>query len=225
MLRRASDLRNPNSLASRMRQQRFVFFTALIDRLPRPITILDLGGIPQFWMNAGMAEQPDIHITTVNLDAHHPSRFGVTSIVADARHLPQFQDGQYDIVFSNSTIEHVGSFADQQAMAAEVRRIGKHCFVQTPNLYFPIEPHFLFPFFQFLPVPTRIWLLQHWGSGRSGKIADYHKARDIVCEIRLLDLREMRALFPDAQFYKERFAGLVKSITAYRFSATSGTKS
>jgi 2-polyprenyl-3-methyl-5-hydroxy-6-metoxy-1,4-benzoquinol methylase len=73
--------------------------------------------------------------------------------------MPQFQNDEFDIVFSNSVIEHVGSYEEQNLMASEVRRVGKRYFIQTPNLFFPIEPHFLFPFFQFLPLDYRVTLI------------------------------------------------------------------
>lgn len=39
----------------------------------------------------------------------------------------------------------VGKERDQERMAAEILRVGRHCYVQTPNKNFPVEPHFIFP--------------------------------------------------------------------------------
>jgi Methyltransferase domain len=44
-------------------------------------------------------------------------------------------------------------------------RVAKRYFVQTPNRYFPIEPHFLFSGFQFLPLPVKRWLLMLFSLG------------------------------------------------------------
>ncbi|HWS70973.1 MAG TPA: class I SAM-dependent methyltransferase, partial [Thermoanaerobaculia bacterium] len=63
---------------------------------------------------------------------------------------------------SNSVLEHV---ADMPAMAREIRRVGRRWYVQTPNRWFPVEPHFLVPFFQFLPIATRAWLLTRFDLG------------------------------------------------------------
>ncbi len=68
---------------------------------------------------------------------------------ADGTQLP-FGDREFDIAFSNSVIEHVPPEL-QAAFAAEVSRVADRYFVQTPNRYFPIEPHYQLPLFQFLP--------------------------------------------------------------------------
>jgi 2-polyprenyl-3-methyl-5-hydroxy-6-metoxy-1,4-benzoquinol methylase len=77
----------------------------------------------------------------------------------------QFRDHQFDVVYSNSVIEHVGDLDDMRRMAQEIQRVGKRYFLQTPNRYFPIEPHFVFPFFQFLPRPVQISLVQKFRLG------------------------------------------------------------
>ena len=217
MLKQMGDLNNPNSLSTRLRRRRFEFFRNLVEELPRPLSILDIGGDPGFWQRAEFDNEPDVSFTLVNLYPLSNLPTHMKSLVGDARHLPQFADQEFDIVFSNSTIEHVGDFVDQERMAQEVRRLGKRYFVQTPNRYFPIEPHFLFPYFQFLPIPARVWLLQNFNFSRSGKIADRQKALESVKEIRLLTIAEMRRLFADGNIYKENFGGMVKSIIAYKF--------
>lgn len=217
MLKQMGDLSNPNSLSARMRRRRFEFFRNLVEYLPRPLSILDIGGDPTFWQRAEFGNEPGVSFTLVNLYPLNNLPAHMNSLVGDARHLPQFSDQEFDIVFSNSTIEHVGDFSDQERMAQEVRRVGKRYFVQTPNRYFPIEPHFLFPYFQFLPIPARVWLLQNFNFSRTGKILDQQKALETVREIRLLTIAEMRRLFADGKIYKENFGGMLKSIIAYRF--------
>jgi hypothetical protein len=100
-------------------------------------------------------------------------------------------------------------------MAEEVRRVGKRYFVQTPNRYFPLEPHFLFPFFQFLPIKVRVWLLQNFKLGWIEKTPDLQKATEIVESIRLLGKREFLSLFPHAHLYEEKVFGMTKSFVAY----------
>jgi SAM-dependent methyltransferase len=164
-----------------------------------------------WWIDASRS---DLHVTLVNLEPQSASLPTFTRIVGDGRHLPQFPDKSFDIVFSNSTIEHVGTIEDQRRMAAEVRRIGKRYYVQTPNRNFPIEPHFLFPWFQFLPVPSRVWLMRHLSLGWVARIPDAARALSEVTSIHLLTKREFQDLFPEASIIEERFCGLVKSFVA-----------
>jgi 2-polyprenyl-3-methyl-5-hydroxy-6-metoxy-1,4-benzoquinol methylase len=129
--------------------------------------------------------------------------------------MKQFAAQEFDVVFSNSVIEHVGSYEDQRRMAKEIKRVGKRYFVQTPNLYFPIEPHFVFPFFQFLPQSVKVWLISHFALGWYGKVTDIEKANELASEIRLLSKKEFLNLFANAKIVEEKFLGLTKSFIAY----------
>lgn len=108
-----------------------------------------------------------------------------------------------------------GDFEGQRRMAAEIRRVGERYFVQTPNRYFPIEPHFLFPGYQFLPFEARVFLVRHFELGWVGRIPDPVQAAKTVGAIRLLDRAELETLFPRARIYRERFCGLTKSFIVY----------
>jgi hypothetical protein len=129
--------------------------------------------------------------------------------------LSRFKDNEFDIVFSNSVIEHLFTKDNQRKMANEARRVGKNYYIQTPNYYFPIEPHWLFPLFQYFPRSVKISLSQviPWGRHAVSK----KQAEDFVNEVRLLTVKEMKELFPDGKLYREILAGLTKSIIMYRF--------
>jgi hypothetical protein len=73
----------------------------------------------------------------------------------------------------------------------------------------------LFPFFQFLPVRTRIWLLQNFNLGWFPRTPDAVKAKEVVESVRLLDRHEFAELFPDSIIYEEKVLGLTKSFVAY----------
>jgi SAM-dependent methyltransferase len=118
-----------------------------------------------------------------------------------------FADRSFDVAFSNSVIEHIPR-AQQRAFAAEVRRVATSYFVQTPNRWFPIEPHWQLPFVHFLPVPVRKALNRRFSFG--------WMARGHYREINLLSARELRRLFPDAEIHREKVAGLTKSVIAVR---------
>jgi hypothetical protein len=210
------DNMNDRSVATRLRRQRFQLFLDMLGDVEGIVSILDVGGNQKYWemMTAGLPMTQELHVTLLNVEPSSVSLPNFTAIMGDGRSMPQFGDGQFDIVFSNSTIEHVGDFNDQQQMANEVRRIGRMYYIQTPNLYFPVEPHFVFPFFQFLPVKMRAWLLQRFNLGWYRKIPDYRKALNEVSSIRLLNRNELKQLFPEATIFDEKFYGLVKSFVA-----------
>ena len=218
MLRkRFADNTSVDSVATRLRRQRFQILVTMLDDFPGPVQILDVGGRPQYWasMTADLRIDKPLHVTLLNLTPYPVNHPDFTSVVGDGRAMPQFADQQFDIAFSNSTIEHVGTARDQARMADEVRRVGKAYYVQTPNRYFPIEPHFLVPFFQFLPVELRAWLVSRFDLGWYKRIRDRERARQEVNSIRLLTRKDVEQLFPDAAIYEERYAGLVKSFVAY----------
>ena len=135
----------------------------------------------------------------------------IETVAGDARDLNHFEDNSFDMVFSNSVIEHVGGPEDWKKMANEIRRVGRSYFVQTPNRYFPIEPHFLFPFFHFLPLDLQIFLLRHLPLGYAPKSRNWKNAKQRISSIQLLSRRQFTALFPGATLHRERFLGLTKS--------------
>lgn len=52
-----------------------------------------------------------------------------------------FEDNEFDWVFSNAVIEHVGNEEQQLLFVNEMLRVGKNVFYTTPNKYFPVESH------------------------------------------------------------------------------------
>ncbi|MBV9583060.1 MAG: methyltransferase domain-containing protein [Chloroflexi bacterium] len=170
-----------------------------------------MGGSAEMWRGLG---QP-LDVSIVNLAHPHGAESCAPWIQGDARFLP-FPDGSFDIVFSNSVIEHVGNLDDQRRFAEEIQRVGKRYWVQAPNRYFPVEPHFLFPGFQFLPTPLRVVVAHQWPFswlkyyGQSAPTIE-HEARTV----RLPTVREMQKLFPGALVHREVVFGLTKSIIVY----------
>ncbi len=214
MLKRFADNTNSRSLASQFRQRRFTLFQNLLLNLHEGLSILDVGGTRYYWSLIGVEPLGKYSITTLNIHRETISLGKFQQVIGDARRMA-FASKSFDVIYSNSIIEHIGRFEDQTRMANEVRRVGKRYFLQTPNRWFPIEPHFLFPFFQFLPVSIRVFLLRNFPLGWIGKIPDAKRAREIVKSIRLLDRKELRELFPGAHFYEEKFFGLTKSFVVY----------
>ena len=147
----------------------------------------------------------------------------MTSVAGDATDLGECANKQFDLVFSNSVIEHVGDFKAQKRMAVEMVRTGKHYYLQTPNKWFFMEPHFMFPYFQLLPLRLRAILVRYFGVGAKyaramgfGSASDWETAVKIVRSVRLLTFKELKQLFPKAAIYREKFLFMTKSF--YLFS-------
>ena len=214
-LSRPADNRRDDSLANRLRRKRMRVFWDLVDRLPTPVRVLDVGGTVDFWRQMGLGERDGIEVLVLNVSAQDAAGPQLRSVTGDARDLSAFEDDSFDVVFSNSVIEHLETRHNQELMASEVRRVGRRYFVQTPNRYFLLEPHFLFPGFQFLPVGGRVALVRRFPLGHHDAIRDPVAARSAVTEIRLLASRELRELFPGAELFRERILGMTKSLIAY----------
>jgi ubiquinone/menaquinone biosynthesis C-methylase UbiE len=177
----------------------------------KPVTILDIGGTSTFWERMGLTGDEDVRITVLNLYQEKNEFDNMKSVVGDGRDLKDFKNKEFDIVFSNSVIEHLGNYGDQKRMAREIERVGKNYFVQTPSCYTPVEPHFFFPLFQFLPDHMKILLVSNFNLGYFKKTKNKNKAKDIVRSIRLLRKKEVKQLFPGSQIHSEKFLGFTIS--------------
>ena len=175
-------------LAARARARRHAHFFALT-RLSPSARVLDVG-CGQIGLRA---LEPELDITGVDIAArpHYPGPF----VQADAAEELPFADGEFEVVYCSSVIEHVPP-ARRVAFAREIRRVGLGWFVQTPAWSFPIEPHALLPFAHWLPVGLR---RPYWKLGAAGAWE----------EISLLRRGEVEALFGPA--LAERVGPLTKS--------------
>jgi hypothetical protein len=181
--------------------------------------ILDVGGAPETWDL--LAVRP--RVTLLNTPRTKEEMSRATSWVAgDGRSLP-FRDGAFDIVFSNSVIEHVGDAQSQQRFAREVKRVGRGYWVQTPNRWFPIEQHLLTPLVHWLPRRWQRWIVPRFTvwSAVTRPSADRRQfyLDHYLEDVRLLDARELAALFDGAQVLRERSCGWTKSLVVMRDAA------
>ncbi len=154
--------------------------------------------------------------TLVNLKAEPVTDPRFTSLAGDCRDLSRFADQSFDIVHSNSVIEHVGRWGDMQRIANEVRRLAPRYFVQTPDYWFPLEPHFRVPFFHWLPEPWRIALVRSRNCVAFPRATSFDQAANYIEDSSLLDATGFTSLFPEARIGRERIFGLSKSLIAVR---------
>jgi hypothetical protein len=195
---------------SYFRTRRMKQFSALF--APTGATrIIDIGGDPYNW--GLIAEQPSVTMINISGEPWEKGRFRLERGDGCAlRHA----DASFDIAYSNSVIEHVGSWQNQQRFAAEIRRVAPRYYVQTPNRWFFVEPHLITPFIHFLPNRIARRLMRNFSL--HGLVA--RPSQDFIdrflAETRLLTVAEMKQLFPDARIQRERFLGMTKSIIALR---------
>ncbi|MBS1850162.1 MAG: methyltransferase domain-containing protein [Acidobacteria bacterium] len=188
------------------RQRRFRNFHAVFPPAQHG-RVLDIGGTPEIWE---MLDYPG-EITLVNPDAavfERPRTNGRRTYrteVGDGRGL-EYADKAFDLAFANSVIEHVGDEQDASAFAREIQRVGKAFYCQTPNKWFPVEPHLGTLFLHWVPgLLNRYWVIRYctlWGLMNKPSPQD---AADCLAHIRLLTKKELRKLFPDAEIHTERF--------------------
>lgn len=212
-----SSSENPKSIGARFRNQRRKDFEELFFKSfskNTPIRILDVGGTSQFWESSSLLDLPDLQIITLNLEAVESDHPKILCVKGDATDMPEFKDNSFDLVFSNSVIEHVYTFSNQQKMANEIMRVGKKYFVQTPNIYFPVEAHYALPYAQFWPKGILLKTLTKTKLSRLQKWDEAH-AKQYLNEIRLLNEKELKVLFTGSSIYREKVFGLVKSISAH----------
>jgi SAM-dependent methyltransferase len=187
-------MRLADEISLRSRRRKLALFLETIAPTPET-TVLDVGADDLTFGDAGGG------VSTLNhFEAHYPWPERITAVgltpgdrfreryphiryvQGDALDLP-FADGEFDVVFSNAVVEHVGGRDEQRRFVREALRVARRAFITTPNRWFPIEVHTRLPFVHWLPDPVA------------------HRAYDLVRkpwakENNLLGPGELRDLFP-----------------------------
>jgi hypothetical protein len=216
----ASSLRNliadsPTSLGARARMRRWGMFR---DAFPgiEDMHVLDLGGTVETWRRSPVKPA---RVTVLNLfEPGEPAGDSILAVIGDACKAGAVLANaglstRFDVVFSNSLLEHVGGHAPRSELARQIRELAPRHWIQTPYRYFPVEPHWLFPGMQFMPVAVRVKIATHWPlvHTRPDSVAD---AREKVLWTELVSLTEMQNYFPTSTIVRERALGLTKSLIA-----------
>jgi hypothetical protein len=208
----------------RAAQRRSALLRSTLATLPRPVRIIDLGGSGDMWRRWGVVEADGLRIVLANthrLDPTHrdeapPGDF-VTSIVADVRHFAPADFAAYDLVFSNSMLEHLPSREDQARLAQRIAASGKPYFIQVPNKRCIVDPHFPHPlaaFFALWPRAMQVQVLQWHRLGARSRAYSREEALLRVGSYHPLARGELAALFPQARIVTEWNLGLPMSLVA-----------
>lgn len=176
----------------------------------RQSRVLDLGGLPGTWRGYG-----DFKVVLVNLLPHPTTDSRFVNIEGNVLRVP-LEGRTFDIVFSNSVIEHLGNWENQQTFASEVKRMGSKYWIQTPARWFPIEPHLIAPFVHYLPRRLQRHLIRWFTVWGWINRPSPEKVQAFLDEVRLLTYSEMKTLFSDAKIIREQFLGLTKSYIALK---------
>ncbi len=201
------------------RKKRFELFLRMVAPSASDI-LIDIGGYPESWVSH---HQYVKRIDCLNLDVTKHGKYAINyniwSIVGDGCSL-SVANNSYNIGYSNSVIEHVGSWERQKMFASEIRRVAMDLWVQTPAYECPIEPHYLAPFIHYLPRSyqkkiIRWFTLRGWIERLSQTEID-----KMVESTRLLRRSEMKQLFPDCEIITENILWIIpKSYIAIRKKA------
>jgi len=174
----------------KMRNQKIDLFLNFAGIPPSRARLLDVGGGPGVDGEFLRLYSNFVEVVLVNLNTHAfepPNGISTQWVIADGCRLP-FASRSFDWVFSNAVIEHVGDWEKQKKFANEIRRVAaKGYFVTTPNKLFPIEPHTLLPFYQFLSPAQQRYFVRF----SPAYMREPH-------EINLLSARDLHVLFPEA---------------------------
>ncbi|WP_291365520.1 class I SAM-dependent methyltransferase [Acetobacter sp. UBA5411] len=213
------------SSGSPYRHKRFNIIMTLIDDIVvdrKSCRIVDLGGTPDYWRDfPAFQGRPEITVLVVNLVQYTSDDTRIQCIVGDATSLSSLEDNTFDLVHSNSVIEHVGTLEDMKRMAQEVRRLAPVYYVQAPNYWFPYEFHTCMIGFHWLPKMFRRFLVRQLSCGHYPRARNAAEAQAYVADANSITNRQMRTLFPDAEIKPEKFLGLTKSWMAIRRSSRS----
>ena len=182
-------------------------------------SVLDVGGRPFIWNllkeHYQVVPQRLILLNNANEIAAVKSsscEFDYETQVADGCNLP-YEDDSFDLVFSNSVIEHVGTYSQMAQFASECSRVGKQIYIQTPNRWFPLEAHFGAAFVHWLPKPwyRRLSCLsvRHLFTYNDPEEKVHFKRS--LDTTNLLSKQQLRSLFPQKKIVAERVLGMAKS--------------
>ncbi len=174
-----------------------------------------------------MANPKNVYIADIDEKAVRAGNrnYGYHAVLINESEKLPFEDKFFDIVFCSSVIEHTtvakaevwnwksgkkfseAAFKRQMQFAAEIERLGKQYFVQTPCKTFPIESHSWLPLVGYFPRELLLPTL---------KLSNRFWVKQTTPDFHLLGVAEMQKLFPKAKIICEKKYGLTKSVMALK---------
>ena len=207
-------MRKPQFIArleKRARRDRHLLFVELLSKIERPLKILDVGGVYDYWQHIDVASLGDVRFVLLNLFPQDELPSSFSAELGDARELSRYADQEFDVVFSNSVLGHVGGFADQMRMAREIRRVGMRYLVQHSKSRLPHRLADPVPCFHFLPVRMQAWCFRQCSVGTYRRVTDRDSSLELASCIRNIRKSELSLLFPNSVVLCERYLGMTKS--------------
>ncbi len=190
-------------------------------------TILDLGGGTGNLIDSMIEHKHNVYIA--DFDKHDlalAKKKGFNIIELDESGRIPIEKNQFDIIFSNSVLEHVtvdkkdvytitdnkefysAAIQRQKLFADEIRAKSDKYYVQTPYKFFILESHSWLPgLIVLLPRKLQIGLIN---------FTNKFWVKQTIPDFNLLTYKEMQALFPDAKIIKEKSVFMVKSLIAIK---------
>lgn len=203
-----------------------LFFNRVEQINSRPLKVIDLGGTVSFWIKWGLTEQHNIHITLINNHYMDGDARGYNNAIPyiqeqnmDVNKI-RIEDLQgYDLIFSNSMIEHLETWQLQKQLCEKITDSGVPYFIQFPNSYSPLDPHFpspLVPFFAIYPKKMKAMLLMLSGFGGGRRCATFEKGMARVKYYNPLNKKEFGVLLPEGDMIAETVLGITPSLIMVR---------
>lgn len=122
----------------------------------------------------------------------------VKVVLYDGNTFP-FGSKEFDFIWSNAVLEHVGGYEKQKYFLSEVLRTGKRIYITTPNRFFPIEVHTRLPLLQFLPKKIFDKLLKilnkGWAAGDYMNLLSVWDIKKMLKELGVVDYKIKRNRF------------------------------
>ncbi len=212
-----------NSIGTKLRTKRIAPLLEMIDEISAEhdsVNVIDIGGTENYWniVSHQYLEKNKVDITIVNIPGTGmPPDYGFFRFVeADGCNLAQIPDKSFHIAHSNSVLEHVGDWEHMVRFSEELSRVAHKYFVQTPSFWFPMEPHFMTPFFHWFPKSVRIWLVLRYHLGHHRRADSIDHAVRMVESVRLINKKRFQELFMEADIMTERLFLMPKSYIALK---------